>query len=86
MLIFSTHFHLELLVNCRESVGGGTFKCVCSIYQNYTSHMHGLISASFLWSIHILTLPKTEEGYDNIFQVLKQREPRINPISIAIAL
>lgn len=83
MLIFSTHRNLELLVKCREWAGDGTFKCVPIIYQQlYT--IHAWFEERLIPLVYILTPFKTEEGYNNLFNVLKQCETRLNPISISI--
>lgn len=72
-----------MLAECQQWAGDGTFKCVPAIFQQlYT--IHGWFSNRLIPLVYILMPHKNKEVYTAVFNVLKEREPRLNPSTMMI--
>lgn len=82
-LIYATQKNLEVLAECKQWLGDGTFKAVPQIFQQlYT--LHGLKDGKCLPLVYILTPNKTKELYIDMLQVLQQHNPQRKPKKMMI--
>lgn len=76
-IIFATKQNLDILADCKQWAGDGTFSSVPSIFkQLYT--IHGMVKGKLLPLVYILMPDKNEESYSNVLSVLKNYLPHSN--------
>lgn len=67
-IIFSTQENINVLADCQEWAGDGTFSCVPSIFkQLYT--IHGVVKDKLLPLVYILMPNNNEERYSKVLLV-----------------
>lgn len=82
-LIFTTIKNLEILSECENWAGDGTFSSVPIIFkQLYT--IHGLKNGKMLPLVYMLLPSKSEKVHTQCLTILKNRIPELNPNRIMV--
>lgn len=82
-LIFSTTKNLQCLSSCDMLFADGTFRSVPKIFlQLYT--IHGRVNGKIMPLVYMLLPDKRARTYISAINVLKEKEPRLNPECIMI--